>query len=502
MSLYTLSDIDLLRKKADDIKSDVAKQRATIIEPYPTDVKRAHNIIIDFCKSKQRKIYGGFALHLLLKNKDATQGIYNETSIPDIDIYSPEPINDLYYLCNYLHTNGFKYISGTEAVHSETYTIKYYSVVLCDLSYVPKNIYHKMPTFEINGLQVIHPNFMTIDYLRMESNPIDSYWRFFECSDLKSFTRFVKLQNAYPFPHDSKELNMDTIIDKPHNNQNNILIEIFNYLLNKTSVIVIGIYAYNCFMITINFKLSQIPYYEFISVDYKKDCLDLIEILQKKSSEIKYQEMYPWFQYTDYSVEIYIKNTLICRIYNNNHKCIPYQDVPAYNFNIKKVIKLQHKIRIGTFSLVLLHFLIDAQKMRVNSEKEKEKFFYNVVSYCIRARLKYFTSYKKNFLDNSIFKEFTTTCIGNEISSEKQMLLRIENRKKSKKPLVYRYVPAEKYQEVPPTFIFHNTSGNVINNVKNLQLTSKDESESEPESDLENEPEIESEIDITVSEKN
>ena len=34
-------------------------------------------------------------------------------------------------------------------------------------------------------------------------------------------------------------------------------------------------------------------------------------------------EFYPFFQFTDYNVEIYSNNKLICRIYNYNKKCIP-----------------------------------------------------------------------------------------------------------------------------------------------------------------------------------
>jgi hypothetical protein len=102
-----------------------------------------------------------------------------------------------------------------------------------------------------------------------------------------------------------------------------------------------------------------------------------------------------------------------------------------------------------------------------------EKFYYQVLSHCTQMRNQYLKVFNKNFLDDTIFKEFIITCVGEEITTEKSMRLRIESRKIKKKPIVHRYNPEDKYQEEPPKYIFGNSSGNKVNNPKNLKLSDK-----------------------------
>ena len=69
---------------------------------------------------------------------------------------------------------------------------------------------------------------------------------------------------------------------------------IFNFLSDRQTTIVIGLYAYNYFLSQSNilsnpkkhknkFKHTEIPYYEIISIDYRNDCLELLAALKKNS---------------------------------------------------------------------------------------------------------------------------------------------------------------------------------------------------------------------------
>jgi ASC-1-like (ASCH) protein len=420
-------------------------------------------------------------------NKTPQDKILTDDKIADIDMYSPEPISDWYNICNLLQKNGFKYILGEEAQHQETYSIKVNRIVFCDISYVPKNIYVKMPFVEINGLQCIHPNFATIDFLRMTSDPLVSYWRFFECSEeLKAFKRFYKLQKNYQLPYNDRKLQMD----KPKEKIQKANEIIFNFLQNKKTTITTGFYAYNYLCHSAGFDYVYIPFFEFISIDYRNDALELLDLLKKEFNDsVSIDEYYPFFQFTDYSVEIYIDNEITCRIYGNNKKCVQYQDVPVLNFFNDKVTKTSGKIRIGSYTNILLFFLIETMKQRVKNDKDMEKYYFHVVSHCVQSKNKYLRDYKKTYLDDTIFKEFDTECIGEGISAEKERMLLIEKRKKNKEPLVYRYDPKD--EKAPPKFKgFKNTSGNKINNPKNLKLSEKenndDEYDDEEESKKEN----------------
>ena len=167
-----------------------------VSDPTIEKVYKVHNAILNYCKEKKRKLYGGFAIHTLASSKDKTKRLYDSDQIPppDIDIYTPEPIEDMYYISNFLFKEGFENVRGEEAQHGETYKLFYYKFNLCDFSYVPKNVYNRIPFVNVDGLYCVHPNFMIIDYLRMLTNPISSYWRLFEESNLKMFKRLFDLQ--------------------------------------------------------------------------------------------------------------------------------------------------------------------------------------------------------------------------------------------------------------------------------------------------------------------
>lgn len=472
MALYFDTDYDILLKNADNIKDKWKKTLLEKSEPSIENVYKVHNIILNYCKEKKRKLYGGLALHMLLCDKDKTKGLYAKDQVPppDIDIYTPEPIEDMFYVTNMLHKEGYKYVRGEEALHGETYKIFYYKVNICDFSYVPKNVYNRIPFIAIDGINCVHPNFMTIDYLRMLSNPISSYWRFFEEANLKAFKRLLNLQKEYPLP----VIKDDLVSPKPNKNPK-VYELIYNFLLNRKSTVIIGFYAYNYFAMTADKKTVDIPFYEFISINYKEDGKEIIELLQKEfSDKITFKEFYPFFQFTDYNIEIYMDNELVCHIYDHNKVCMPYQDQKAHKFIGSTVSKINGSIRLGTFTLVLLYTLISAQRARTLENNEQEKFYYHMASKLIQIKNDYFEKNNKNFLDNTIFQHFVIDCIGEELTTEKINRLKIEKRKKQGMPAILRYVPQDKFREGPNNkFIFLNTSGNEINNPNNLKIYKK-----------------------------
>jgi hypothetical protein len=320
MTLYFDADFDILLKNADNIKDKWKKTLLEKSEPSIENVYKVHNIVLNYCKQEKRILYGGLALHMLLYNKDKTKGLYAKDQVPppDIDIYTPEPIEDMFCVVNMLYKEGYKYVCGEEALHVETYKIFYHKVNICDFSYVAKNVYDRIPFIKIDGLNCVHPNFMTIDYLRMLSNPISSYWRFFDEVNLKAFRRLLNLQKEYPLPVIKDQL----VVQKP--NKNSEVYEIiYIFLLNRKSTIAIGFYAYNYFAMIADKKPVNIPFYEFISVNYKEDVKELITLLENEFvGKITFKEFYPFFQFTDYNIEIYLNDEIICHIYDHNKVCI------------------------------------------------------------------------------------------------------------------------------------------------------------------------------------
>jgi hypothetical protein len=479
MSLYKPKDVELLLEKWDSIMSDVEQQKLKLLEPTLEEMKEVHAIILSFLKTTKRKLYGGFALNLLVKSQNENDAIYKPDKIPDIDFYSPEPLIDLIKLCNILHEKGYKSVVGREAMHQETYSISVNYCTYCDISYVPRAIYDRMPFKEENGLMVIHPHFMIIDYLRMMTDPLISYWRFE--NDLKTFKRYVLLQKYFPFPTNTAPVDISGSTPE----LDSVLVTIFKFICDRKSVVVLGFYAYNYFlkestMLENNkrddIKILPIPYFEMVSAHYRDDCLELLELLKSNitinKDLINHTEYYPFFQFTGHSVDIYLGDDLIARVYNNNNKCVPYIDVPAIDFSDEKLKPLTDtKVRLGTFPFVMLYGMITIMKARTNKDNGTKDLYYNLVSHLIEMRNVYFMKTKKTFLDDSVFKEFVVNCVGDTMQPDRQRKLLIESRKKQNKRYTFIYEPADGIKEPESNYVFANSSGNFINNPRNLRLS-------------------------------
>jgi hypothetical protein len=179
------SSLDIVDTENDDFKenynkiiSKIKKKKLEEYEPKLKEINLIYEIIIKYIKEKKRKIYGGYALDKLFTNKNKDFALYDEFDVPDIDFYSPEPLEDLIEICDRLHEAGLKDVLGQEAQHKETYSIFVnHNGPYCDISYMSNNIYCCTRYLQIDDLNIVHPWFIMIDYFRMFTDPILSYWR-------------------------------------------------------------------------------------------------------------------------------------------------------------------------------------------------------------------------------------------------------------------------------------------------------------------------------------
>lgn len=463
MDLYIQKDLDKFKEEKENIILKHTKAKLDLIEPTKKEIKAVMDIIIEFIKKHKRKIYGGYALNLLIKSKNKDDVIYKEEDLPDIDFYSPEPIIDLIEICNDLHKKKFKHINGIEAVHKETYSIKVNQQLYCDITYMPKILYNVLPYKEIDGIHVAHPHFIEIDYLRMINDPLVSYWRID-----KIFPRLFKLQKHYPFPHSRDDL----IVLKTKNQE--ILDDVFEWIKDKKSIIVIGQYAFSYYLMKSeinkrNFKILDIPMYEFISTNYRDDVVDLLKILQKKY-KATITEHFPFFQFIGYSSYIYLDDKLMVKIYDYNNHCYPYIDIDAYYFKYESFEKTKGFIRIGTFSMTLMYNLICMTKARIDNDLTITNYYYIMASQLVEMRRYYLDKYKKTIFDDTDFKDFEIKCIGEEVKPEIERQIRIKRRKEKGKLLSFKYNPEEGVKEPVSEFKFSNTSGNPIKVSKKMKI--------------------------------
>lgn len=128
---------------------------------YKESIDRALTIVKDYIQCNQLILVGGMAMDLALRTKGLS--IYDDDALPDYDIISDVNIDHAQALGKILCKEGFENVQIVPAVHVTTMRVKYRDAVILDATYVPTNVYQKIPTLQVGSFLVIHPNFQKID---------------------------------------------------------------------------------------------------------------------------------------------------------------------------------------------------------------------------------------------------------------------------------------------------------------------------------------------------
>ena len=461
--MYSEQDLELIDEKLDNIIKEIDDKKKHLFGPSKDAVKeimRANKIVMDYIKENKRKIYGGYAQNKAIVKKEPKDAFYTEDELPDIDFYSPDPLRDVVNISNRLHAAGFTKVSGGQAIHKETYKVYANEYNVADISYVPRNIYNKIPFIEIDGIYYVHPSFMYIDLYRMLTDPYFSSFRWG-----KTPKRLYKLQKHYPFNKASKPLNDAYSVPKDKQEVvkkiNKLIID---EISNKDTFIIIGQYAYNYYLeqsgITEKiYKQIPIPFIQLISTNYIPDTIDLIKYLGKKVDKISYREFYPLWQFTGYSTVIYYDGFPILHVTSHNKKCMPVHKVKLDSKNT---------VQVGAFDVVLLFNLISLLRVRTNEIEDKIHYHNIMTSHLVDIRNYYLKKNKKNLLDDTPFKSLIGDCVGETIDPMKEAQEERSKKKEQGKMIIWKYDP--KVPREPPEYKFANTSGNEIMKSRNFKI--------------------------------
>jgi len=485
MILYTEKDKAIWDSKMDNKLNTIESDKQTKFPPTRKEIDKMLDIIMKYIKDTKKKIYGGFAQNKLIEIKNPKDAFYDKDKMPDIDIYSPTPIQDVINICNLLHKAGIKHVSAAEALHVETYKIHAEFIAVLDISYVPANIFNRMPFVEVDGINYVKPWFMMIDMYKMLTDPYHSSFRW-----EKMFTRIMTVQKNFPF-----KIVKSALVPYWDNNKRNnddikmVLMSIYNFLKNNNSIIVIGHYAYNYFLneseiLKSNnkfYKNYNIPYYQFVSIDYKNDSLKLFNLLKEQNNtlNITLVEHYPLWSLYGYNNYISVNGVLVCHIIHYNKRCTPIKQVIPKIIIDNKIIDdknnpadkiTKNYIQIGSFDYTLLTTMTYSIKGRVIKDDKMELFYNNMTSMLVEIRNFYFKKKNKTMFDDTIFEEYLVTCIGESVDPHREKWLRNKYIRKEKKRRGFNYNPDERYKESDPDYTFANTSGNIINNIKNFRV--------------------------------
>jgi len=439
------------------------KQKVEKILPKFNYIKEASNIILKYIKDNKRKIYGGLAINEAIKRKDKSMAIYDDEVIPDYDFYSPEPIKDIILICQLLHEKGYKHIQCKEAFHSNTYKIKIerYEKELADVSYVWIPYYNIIPTFVVNDIHYVRPDYQIIDLYRAFTNPLFG-WLKIE----KYYERASILENMYLLDSKISEYkkNFDVITYDKKNKEQNTIIKILeniekNFLKNNENIIIVGDYAYNKLMNISkvdNHKERNIDAinFEVISTNIDKTNKELMKFFNKNniSENIEKTCIYPFLELYDKSY-LYTYNSIpLIRLYYTDI-CFPYNTIRNYN--------------LGSYHLIMQ--FLNAKKFRNIVIKNlnlyyKYKYMVENLSY---AREYYYYKNNKTGIEETPFQELIVNCLGSKFVSLFQQYA-----EKVKKGKLFNYTPKDIFDidKITKNYVYPNRSGNPENIPKNINI--------------------------------
>jgi uncharacterized protein (UPF0248 family) len=453
MDIIRKEDLEAFRSGAKELVDKIDRRRLEILEPTRTELEAVFKEILAFIREKKRKIYGGRSQHALIAAKNPKDVFYSDIQMAtaDVEFYSPEPLVDLLDLADRLHEKNFRYIKAMEAQHQETFTVIYdLTAKVCDISYVPTNIYHRIPYEEIDGLFMTSPSFYAIDHFRVLTDMLTSGWRI-----EKTMERSSVLFKHYPL----KPINKPKI-PAPDSKTLAIRKAIWEYLKNRESIVIVGEVGCKYYETLKLPSPEEITRFDVVSTAFRDDCYQLIVKLQK-DFRIDITERYPFFQFTGHILEINYEGTNVVNFYHYNHKCTPYQDIQP----------VDDLYRIGTFSLVMLYNYITMHRFRVDKEKDGELTWRWRIQCMLEARNKYLTTKKQSAMDISPYQDFQLDCVGHAIDPPREFRMKIMRRKAARKgAYTFSYTPGEQKRPDISMQRFANTSGNPIRNAKNLKI--------------------------------
>ena len=442
--MFTNKDIEVFDNKIDDLEDSAEILTDKVNEGLIKNQKAIISIIESYIKEHQLIVYGGNAQNLAIKKIDPKGVFYDDKDVHDYDVYSFDPRTDAINLTKQIFKAGFKNILAIEAIHVETYSIKYYGTPLCDFSYMPKYIFDNLPILSVDGFKIVNPYLAYIDFMRMFNDPLTS--SSFRWS--KNFERFNMMQKYYPLT--SKELkndikdNIDKSIEK----------DLRKIISKSDSLIYTGIECFNKYASLCKCDKLGLEYLTLVSTNYLNDVKMILSELKKKYN-ITTQERYPFFQFWDFSIDIRINDKLVCKIYKNNNICIPFKEVK--------------NVKYASFTYNLMWMMIEKVYYSLyNNEcndvpensKEIKAYYDSVISAMLFMKDKYLKDNKKTFLDDTPFQHFVVSnCSGIPLnpSDIKQMIKNYRG---------FKYVPST--HDINDTqHIYTNISGRFITSDNN-----------------------------------
>mgnify|MGYP001161089447 FL=1 len=376
----------ILRSAVDDINEKTESKKTSNV-----DIKKLIGVVEDFIRKKKLICYGGTAINNILPKYAQFYNV--ETTIPDYDCYSPNPIEDAKELANIYHQNGYKDIEAKSSAHFGTFKVFVNFIAVADITYINEEIYKNISknTVKIDGIHYAPPDYLRLSMYSELSRPKGDIDRW-----EKVLPRLQLLNKYYPLPKTTCE-------EKDFVNKRNIPSElnelIRNTLINNGAVF-FGGYAsllYSKFMNDEEKNLiKSIPDFDVLCENPQKTINILSEQLKanKQKTKIIFHKGIEKILPPHYELKV-----------NNKSLVFAYEPIACHNYHIIK--KDGQEINVATVETILSFYLLF---ISINLEcYNKNRLL------CMSNFL--FTTFEENKQKNKgLFKRYPLNCIGKQKS--------------------------------------------------------------------------------------
>lgn len=134
--------------------------------------EKALKVVREFIADRNLILYGGIAIDYALRLKGSQ--IYNEDTLPDYDVFSPNSVDDAYDLAEILHKLKFKNVDAIRAFHVQTQRVRVDSIIVADISYCPRPVYNKLKYLQYQNVRILDPIYQRLDIHHALSFPLDN----------------------------------------------------------------------------------------------------------------------------------------------------------------------------------------------------------------------------------------------------------------------------------------------------------------------------------------
>lgn len=170
------------------------------------------DIVKQFIKDRNLLIYGGTAIDYNLRLKGDKIYTDENLAIPDLDFFSPDNVKDTYDLVELLKNAGYTEARCIVALHVTTMRVDIMdNNWVADISYVPRELFEKLPYLNYEGMRIIHPDFQRIDVHQSLSFPFANVPKEAIFRWKKDIDRFNKLNKHYPLEIGEKKGNISSL---------------------------------------------------------------------------------------------------------------------------------------------------------------------------------------------------------------------------------------------------------------------------------------------------